>query len=938
MAEELLIDIKFDEGAINRINVALDKTKTAIAAVKDEIDKEKAALDKLTPVDASYASQKQKIIDLEYKYAQQLKLQSALKNASAAATTQMTVATNGLVSANITAAQELNVTSTAIGAMGEVTEMSALEIANMTNKLNVMSATSKNAVVATNLYAQTGNEMRLNSKGTNALMLQTNQVLREMPNFAFSARIGLMSLTNNLPYLADAFKQVSMEGKSMIQILGTMMKSLFGIQGLFILVSVAMAAFTNPKFIKWFDSLFDSMDKVEKKFYELGDAQKIMDKAFKGGEYGKAIENVTRLKYSLEAAKGSTDKAAAALDDYNETLGPVIGEVDNLDAALQNIIDKEADYIEVMKNMALFQAYLKDYVAIQQELNRIEVATPEGLFNKEEEKDVLEKLNKEYRELEAEKKKVIELERLTAEAVADGATENVRAGRILIAKHKENIEIVEAGLKKQVEDRRDAYRKELTESGEFTKEQMDNYFKIYDELAGKSGIKTGEANKKTKTEFDELIRYFKAKQVELGDLNISFSSIIFPEGDLTERSNAFLDEEDKVIMEYSKKLKSGYRETEEDRLQFNLKIAEARETDTQNLIDKANKDYEIEKNRIQLEEKLKNSELVNLGKNILDEQDILQGSYDKKAVIENKILDLEKEKKKWTDKTSQAARDVLQLKINNAKDEEDLVDEDIKRQETDIEAKKKRIAEIEKELVTLEKSAVKNEELIDLIAKLRAELAGLSIDTTDAGTAVTDNWRDNMKKFAETMAELSDAFANLQQAEMDLINKKYDLQEKRIEDSLMSEEQKNAKLKQLEIQRYKELKKHFEAQKKFQIASVIISSATSIIKSFEGYSNLPFIGQALAIAQAATIAITAAAQIKKIQATTLEAPSTSTGGSSSGSSSTANVKALTPSQTNLISPQENLNQQNRTSTSWVKVSEINSVQNTVKVRETNQSF
>lgn len=45
----------------------------------------------------------------------------------------------------------------------------------------------------------------------NALMFETNQLMREMPNFAMSARTGFMSLSNNFPMFADQFKNVSRE-------------------------------------------------------------------------------------------------------------------------------------------------------------------------------------------------------------------------------------------------------------------------------------------------------------------------------------------------------------------------------------------------------------------------------------------------------------------------------------------------------------------------------------------------------------------------------------------------------------------------------------------------------------------------------------------------------------------------------------------------------
>jgi len=65
-------------------------------------------------------------------------------------------------------------------------------------------------------------------------------------------------------------------------------------------------------------------------------------------------------------------------------------------------------------------------------------------------------------------------------------------------------------------------------------------------------------------------------------------------------------------------------------------------------------------------------------------------------------------------------------------------------------------------------------------------------------------------------------------------------------------------------------KKHAETIKAFQIGEVTISGITEIQKIFAGYAELPFIGQALAIAQAAIAALRTATAIKKISSTKFE--------------------------------------------------------------------
>ena len=82
------------------------------------------------------------------------------------------------------------------------------------------------------------------SSATNQLALNLGMVMKEIPNFALSARIGIMSLTNNLPMLAEAIKAVRVEqkmmaeqGKAVPSMFSLITKSVFGLTGI---VSTAM--------------------------------------------------------------------------------------------------------------------------------------------------------------------------------------------------------------------------------------------------------------------------------------------------------------------------------------------------------------------------------------------------------------------------------------------------------------------------------------------------------------------------------------------------------------------------------------------------------------------------------------------------------------------------------------------------------------------------
>lgn len=220
----------------------------------------------------------------------------------------------------------------------------------------------------------------------------------------------------------------------------------------------------------------------------------------------------------------------------------------------------------------------------------------------------------------------------------------------------------------------------------------------------------------------------------------------------------------------------------------------------------------------------------------------------------------------------------------------------------------------------------------------------LALNSKDVWTSMMQD----VQTYFSTAQEAFDAMADLNQAEIDSNNAKYDAIEEQIENSNMSEEEKTAALKKNEKERYKENLKAFEAQKKWQIASVLASSAASIAKTWEGYSSMGLVGAILAGVQTATIIASTIAQIKTIKAQRMDAPSESTATSSaSGSASSAATIAtasLNPSKTSMTTSDENINMMSNSTSvkdriqTVVKVSEINNVQNKVNVSDKNSSY
>lgn len=211
------------------------------------------------------------------------------------------------------------------------------------------------------------------SSATKQMAINMSQVLREVPNFAMSARIGIMSLTNNLPMLAENIKQVAAEQKILNQQFkaglidtkpeGTvkmLVKSMIGLNGIMAAAMVLIQVF-GPQLIDWVGSLFkakDATDKLTESQLGLKSSMEISREAMKGGgEYKEAVANIEKLSVTLKAAKGNTELEKAAVDEYNKTLGVTFGKVTDVDSALKKINENEEAYIEAMKNMAFANAF-----------------------------------------------------------------------------------------------------------------------------------------------------------------------------------------------------------------------------------------------------------------------------------------------------------------------------------------------------------------------------------------------------------------------------------------------------------------------------------------------------------------------------------------------------------------------------------------------------
>lgn len=230
---------------------------------------------------------------------------------------------------------------------------------------------------------------------------------------------------------------------------------------------------------------------------------------------------------------------------------------------------------------------------------------------------------------------------------------------------------------------------------------------------------------------------------------------------------------------------------------------------------------------------------------------------------------------------------------------------------------------------------------------LEAEFKRIDQKRLDFITKQREGFEKQMElytSYADSLASISDSIVGLYDARMTAIDNYYAAEARLIEQSSLNEEEKNRKLAELDQERYNKQKVLFEQQKNWQKAFVMLNLASGLMNVYTratlpvplGGTPSPFNWIQAGLETAALIG-QSVASIAQINAQQLQAPSTSTSGGGMSS-----VTALSPTKTSLTTKEENLNMMQKSGQkdiqSVVKVTEINEVQNRVRVREENSSY
>lgn len=200
------------------------------------------------------------------------------------------------------------------------------------------------------------------AKKTNNAYFQTfqlTQVMRELPNFAIDARVGFMAISNNLPQLAEGFKNLARSTVQVTDAMGNVTtktlgnigalkqfaRSLLSLNTIMIVFSTLLVLLNNSKIREWFAGLTRTTNAA-------ASAQRAYNKALKEGVAASDLAKYSDLGVKLKMAESGTYDADDAVKEYNKTLGVAYGKVNDLSGALAGYKAYGDDYVKVTIAMA----------------------------------------------------------------------------------------------------------------------------------------------------------------------------------------------------------------------------------------------------------------------------------------------------------------------------------------------------------------------------------------------------------------------------------------------------------------------------------------------------------------------------------------------------------------------------------------------------------
>lgn len=196
------------------------------------------------------------------------------------------------------------------------------------------------------------------SSALNGLNLAMAQVVRELPSLAMGPNMFFMTISNNLPILADQIKalreqnRLAMEqGRKGVSVIGSLVKSLFSWNSVLVLVITALTLF-GDELTAWVKSLF----KGEEAAHDFAGAVEDINRALDTGDLGTQIADFERLARAYAEVGDSAEAKRAFIEEWREEIDKTGVAVNSVNDADNLFITNSSAYIAALKARAQAQA------------------------------------------------------------------------------------------------------------------------------------------------------------------------------------------------------------------------------------------------------------------------------------------------------------------------------------------------------------------------------------------------------------------------------------------------------------------------------------------------------------------------------------------------------------------------------------------------------
>ncbi|MDO5607643.1 MAG: glycine zipper domain-containing protein [Capnocytophaga sp.] len=228
------------------------------------------------------------------------------------------------------------------------------QLAQFSRVMGQYTSTVSKATESQEAYTEMLREMNdkagSSAKSTAYLNKSVKEMAGDMTTFVVTSESGMSRLANSIPRVAKAVEKLRTEnaglatsGKQATPVWKQLIGALFSWNTV-LSVGITLLTVYGKEIGDWLAGVIQGGRQID----GLKMRMEALNKAFEGTEFQKARKDILQLRSDFELArKGIADKEYA-LQQYNKTLGDVMGRTNDFARAEQNLINKGDAYIQMM--------------------------------------------------------------------------------------------------------------------------------------------------------------------------------------------------------------------------------------------------------------------------------------------------------------------------------------------------------------------------------------------------------------------------------------------------------------------------------------------------------------------------------------------------------------------------------------------------------------